>query len=111
MIMQSSSLRVVSQCLLYGKERIILAFAAYGLAAGIFLAIDANGYEPDFLDNVSVAFNFPSFIVGMMIFGEHYSIPVPIPVWNLFMVLGSVIVWTTIGFIIYCLYRLFKLGP
>ena len=110
-IMQSSSLSVIGQGLLYGKERIILAFAAYGLAAGIFLAIDANGYEPDFLDNVSVAFNFPSFIVEMMIFGENYSIPVPIPIWSVFMVLGSIVVWTTIGFIVYCFYRLFKLGP
>ena len=97
--------------LLQRKERIIVVFALYGLAAGIFLAIDANGYEPDFLDNVSVAFNFPSFIAGMMIFGEHYSIPVPIPVWNVFMVIGSVLVWSTVGFIVYCFYRLFRLGP
>lgn len=97
--------------LLHGKEKIIFVFAAYGLAAGVFLAVDANGYLPDIFDNVSVGFNFPSFIVGMMIFGEHYPIPVPIPVWNLFMVLGSMVVWTVIGFIVYSFYRLFQLGP
>lgn len=108
---KSSSLSVVGQSLLYGKERIIIVFALYGLAVGIVSEIDASGYEPGILDNISVSLNFPSFIVGMMIFGENYSIPVPIPVWSVFMVLGSIVVWTTIGFIVYCFYKLFKLGP
>lgn len=96
--------------LLHNKERIIIVFAVYGLAIGIVSVIDANGDELTILDNVSVSLNLPSFIVGMMIFGEHYSIPVPIPIWNVFMVLGSVVVWTTIGFIVYCFYGLFRLG-
>jgi hypothetical protein len=97
--------------LLRDKERIIFAFAVYGLVAGIFSVIDTNGYEPDILDNISIALNYPGFIAGMMIFGEHYSIPVPIPIWNAVIVLGTVTVWTVIGFIIYLFYRLFKLGP
>ena len=97
--------------LLHDKERIIFAFAVYGLAAGTFSVIDTNGYEPDFLDNISILMNIPGFIVAMMIFGEHYSIPVPIHVWDVVIVLGTVTVWTTMGFVIYCFYRLFKLGP
>ncbi|MEP0823946.1 MAG: hypothetical protein HRF40_00520 [Nitrososphaera sp.] len=97
--------------LFHKSERIILLFAVYGVVAGVVTVISTFSYEQDLFAVLSIIMNIPTGLAYFMILGEHYSIPVPIPVWNVFIVLGSVLVWTVIGFIVYCFYRLFKLGP
>lgn len=107
----SSSSSSIGHRLFHNQERIIVAFVIYGLVAGIVTVIDGMSYDQDLFALLSIIMNIPTGLAFFMIAGEHPAIPVPIPVWNIFVVLGSVAVWTVIGFIVYCFYRLFKLGP
>lgn len=85
-------------------------FSAYGLVAGLMIVIESMS-EQDIFGAILFPMNYPTIIALLWIVGEHYAIPVAIPVWNAMIVLMSIAVWSILGFIIYCFYRLFKLGP
>lgn len=109
--MQPAASNSIANGLFHGSERIVLAFAIYGFVAGIVTLIDSMSYEQDIFSILSFPMNYPTIVLTLMLFGENFQVPVPIPVWNIVLVLGTTAIWTTIGFIIYCFYRLFKLGP
>lgn len=109
--MQPTVSSSIGHRLFHDNERILLAFAIYGVVAGIVTVIDTLSYEQDLFVTLSIIMNIPTAMAFFMILGENFPVPVPILVWNVFIVLGSVAVWSIIGFIVYCFYRLFKLGP
>lgn len=100
-----------SSRLFQGSKGIVLAFAIYGIAAGIVTVIDSMSYEQDIQATLSIIMKIPTAMAFFMILGESFPGSMPVPVWNAVIFAGSVALWTTVGFIVYCFYKLFKLGP
>jgi hypothetical protein len=101
----------VSYRLFPGNKWILVAFAVYGLIAGLVWVVDSESYEEDIFSKISIPMNFPTLISYLWILGENFLIPVPIPVWNAITVVWSAAVWTTIGFLAYHFYRWLKYVP
>lgn len=96
--------------LMYGNEWLLIPFAVYGFAAGVIWVSASTWYNPD-LSVISIIMNFPTILTFLWIFGEHFTIPVPISTWNVIVILWSVAEWSTIGFLCYRAYRLIRYIP
>jgi hypothetical protein len=86
------------------------AFALYGIVTEIITYMDSQSYEQDVWANLSIITNIPTAMAFFMILGENFHVPVPTPIWNAIIVLGSMLVWSIIGFNFYCFVKLFKMG-
>jgi len=86
---------------------VLLAFALFGLIAGILLILDSQRYEQDFFHTLNLWLNYPTIVALMIITGENFLLPMPIPIWNVFEILLTIGIWTLIGFIVYCFYKVF----
>lgn len=100
----------LSRRLFHGSERILVVFTIYGLTIGS-IAVIAASLDLYILSPLFIALNYPAVILAFMFLGEGFSIPVPIPVWNLVIIFGSGAAWSGIGMIVYGFVKMFKLGP
>jgi len=108
--LQPTAPKSIGHRVFHGNERILLAFAIYGGVAGVITVIDTMSFEQDIWATLSIIMNIPTVIAFLMILGENFPVPVPMELWHATIVASSALVWIIIGFIVYCFYRLFKLG-
>lgn len=90
---------------MHGNERLLIPFAIYGLVAAMVWVIGSTWYEPN-TGSISIMMNLPSILLFLWFLGENFAIPVPIPIWNIIIILWSVALWTLLGFLAYRVYRL-----
>lgn len=93
-----------------GNERLLIPFAIYGLVGGILIVIGGIWYDPN-IGSIAIVMNIPTVLTFFWILGENFAIPVPIPIWNVIVILWSTALWTVLGFIVYRVYRLLKCIP
>lgn len=101
--------------LLQKDSKFLFLFALYGLIAGIITYIGTHSYdESDIFSNISNLMNFPSFLV---LFGFEWFVANPNGFWILngdigimTLMIGSVVVWSAVGLVVYGFVKMFKLG-
>jgi hypothetical protein len=91
---------------------ILVAFASYGIIAGLVQVI-YNEFRPldELLRALSSYMNIPTILTMLWLLGENFSIPVPTPVWEVIVVMWSSAVWTAIGFACFHFYKWLKYIP
>jgi hypothetical protein len=77
------------------------------LVAGTLLLVNSQRYEQDALNTLALSMNYPTIVALMILYGENILIPLPIPITDAITVLISITIWTLIGYMVYCFYKIF----
>lgn len=90
---------------MHGNEKLLIPFAIYGFIAGLIMVINGMWYGQETLRQITNLMNYPTIVSFMLIFGEGFAIPIPLPIWDIIKILWSIALWTVFGFLSFRAYK------